>query len=71
MGDAAGIGVEIILKSFQHIAESEKFVLIGNREIFQKYENQLNLRLPSALEFINIDYDITNITSYHSPVECH
>ena len=53
MGDAAGIGVEIILKSFQHIKEPEKFALIGNNNIFQKAENQFNLKLPSALEFQN------------------
>ncbi|MCQ2957689.1 MAG: 4-hydroxythreonine-4-phosphate dehydrogenase PdxA [Candidatus Gastranaerophilales bacterium] len=61
MGDAEGIGVEIILKSFQHIKEPEKFILIGNKDIFQKAENQFNLKLPSDLEFINIDYDADNI----------
>ena len=61
MGDAAGISVEIILKSFQYISDANKYTLIGNKDIFYEAEKQFNLKLPDNLEFININYDIHNI----------
>ena len=61
MGDAAGIGPEIILKSFQQISSPEKFLLIGNKDIFDKTEKMFNIKLPNNLEFLNIDYNSGNI----------
>jgi len=62
MGDAAGIGPEIILKSFAKISDPNKYLLIGNRKIFAALENLCNIKLPDNLEFLNIDYDISLIT---------
>jgi len=61
MGDAAGIGPEIILKSFKKISDVSNYVLIGNRKIFEANENICNIKLPDSLEFIDIDYDISTI----------
>ena len=61
MGDAAGIGPEIILKSFRKISDVSKYILIGNRKIFEANENLCNIKLPTELEFIDIDYDISTI----------
>lgn len=61
MGDAAGIGPEIILKSFRKITDVSKYILIGNRKIFEANENLCNIKLPDELEFIDINYDISTI----------
>ncbi len=61
MGDAAGIGPEIILKAFNEISDVSHFVLIGNREIFKINEEICGKKLPENLDFIDIDYDAGKI----------
>ena len=53
MGDAAGIGPEIILKAFNEISDVSHFVLIGNREIFKINEEICGKKLPENLDFID------------------
>lgn len=53
MGEPAGIGSEIILKSLQHF-DCKNFILIGNKTIFEKTEKICSLKLPE-IEFINIE----------------
>ena len=60
MGDAAGIGPEIIIKALQYVDVS-RLLLIGNRDVFNKNEEILGIYLPENLEFLNIDYDISKI----------
>lgn len=60
MGDAAGIGPEIIIKALQYVDVS-RLLLIGNRDVFNKNEEVLGIYLPENLEFLNIDYDISKI----------
>lgn len=60
MGDPAGIGPEIILKSLPKI-DSSKILLIGNNKIFTRLENLYNLKIPKTIEFYNIEYDVSNI----------
>lgn len=62
MGDAAGIGPEIILKALNHIGNIENIILIGNKDIFDKNENICKIKLPKNIEFLNIEYQTNKIT---------
>ena len=53
MGEPDGIGSEIILKSLQDF-NCNKFILIGNKKVFEKTEKICSLKLPE-IEFINIE----------------
>ena len=61
MGDPAGIGAEIILKSLKHLSDCSDLIVVGNREIFRKNENLLNIELPKDIDFIDIPYNTDNI----------
>ena len=60
MGDPAGIGPEIILKSLSEL-DCSNLLLIGNREIFSRVEKFSGYSLPQNIEFFNIEYDISKI----------
>lgn len=61
MGDPAGIGAEIILKSLNELSDTSKLLLIGNREIFSRTEKISDIKLPKAVEFIDIPFDTSKI----------
>lgn len=61
MGDAAGIGAEIILKALKHLDDVSNLLIVGNIDIFKKVENICGLNLPSNIEFFNIEYDTNKI----------
>jgi len=61
MGDPAGIGPEIILKSLNKV-DTSKILLIGNKKIFDSNANLCNIKIPANLEIIDVDYDISSIT---------
>ena len=63
MGDCAGIGPEIIIKALNKIETKNNLVLIGNRKIFERNEKISNIKLPTTIEFIDIDYDTDLITN--------
>lgn len=61
MGDPAGIGPEIIVKSLNDIdCNLNNFVLIGNKSLFQQYCENNDITMPE-IEFINIDCNLSEI----------
>ena len=54
MGDAAGIGPEVVVKALGDaaIADLASFILVGSREIYQSTAERLAIRLPP-----NVQYD--------------
>ena len=60
MGDPAGIGPEIILKSLQKV-DLSKILLIGNRKIFEANASLCNIKIPKKLEIFDIKYDVSKI----------
>ena len=61
MGDPAGIGAEIILKSLKDFSDYSDIILVGNREIFNRNEKISNIKLPENIEFIDIPYDVNKV----------
>lgn len=61
MGDPAGIGTEIILKSLNKLADPSELILIGNSEIFSRAKKICGIKLPKTIEFIDIPYDTSGI----------
>jgi len=63
MGDPAGIGPEIILKTLNcGDFDPRRIVLIANTEIMSMYSDKLGLKLPSEQEIIDIPFDVSKIT---------
>ena len=60
MGDPAGIGPEIILKSLAEL-DCSNLLLIGNRDIFTRIEKICGLSLHQNINFCNVGYDVSNI----------
>ena len=56
MGDAAGIGPEIILKAINKINDLSDLLIIGNRNVFKRTENICNLFLPENIEFLDVPF---------------
>ncbi len=61
MGDPAGIGAEIILKSLNCLSALSDLIIIGNREIFSRAETISNINLPSSVNFIDIPFETSKI----------
>jgi len=69
MGDPAGIGPEIIIKAVNSINNFEKYLLIGNKEIFLETSRRLNQPLSEKLEILDIPCDVSQIKTGKSSVE--
>ena len=63
LGDPAGIGAEIILKSVTTLKDVSDLIVIGNREIFARAEKTSQLSLPENLQFCDIKFDTSKIKS--------
>lgn len=64
IGDAGGIGPEIIIKAFNSpgiIAEPKDFIVIGNQYLLNKIALESGLRLPKDVEIIDIPFDISKL----------
>ena len=61
MGDPAGIGAEIIIKSLNELDVFSDLLLIGNKDIFSFYEKSLSVNILDRIEFIDIPFDIDKI----------
>lgn len=65
MGDPAGIGPEIIIKTLNNLINDSftisDFLLIGNRDIFNSTILNISMNLPKNIEFIDIPCEISNI----------
>ncbi|MCR4881154.1 MAG: 4-hydroxythreonine-4-phosphate dehydrogenase PdxA [bacterium] len=61
MGDAAGIGPEIIIKALNKLDDISDLLLIGNMEIFEKYERTLGQKISKDIDVIDIPFDVSKI----------
>lgn len=64
IGDVGGIGSEIIIKAIntpEISANSDKFLLIGNRNRFYKTAAELGFNFPKDIEIYDIPLDISKI----------
>ena len=70
IGDPSGIGPEIIIKALNSLNfSSDKFLLIGNKEIFHKTSRELGLKLDDNIEIVNIPCPISKIKSGEESIE--
>jgi 4-hydroxythreonine-4-phosphate dehydrogenase len=70
IGDPAGIGPEIIIKALNSSnIDLEKFILIGNKDIFLKTALETGQPLDKKIEIIDIPCDLTKIHAGKTGVE--
>ena len=70
IGDPAGIGPEIIIKALNVLCfDNDKFILIGNKEIFHKTAKEAGLSLDSDIEIIDIPSPVAKIKTGELSIE--
>ncbi|MDD3012937.1 MAG: 4-hydroxythreonine-4-phosphate dehydrogenase PdxA [Candidatus Gastranaerophilales bacterium] len=61
IGDPAGIGPEIIIKALDSLSDNNKYLLIGNKDLFTKTAKNINTKIPDNIEIIDVPCDISKI----------
>ena len=60
-GDYNGIGVEIIIKALQNLHDIHPFIsVIGNKKIFEIFQQKHGLKLPDTIEVLDIPFDVND-----------
>jgi len=69
MGDPCGIGSDVILKalSSQDTSAMADFVVIGSKKVFCNVAEDIGLKLPNGINFLDIDNISIQDASYHKP----
>ena len=57
LGDCDSINIEIICKSFSLLKNKVKYIIIGNKEDFQKYQNKINSNIKLKVLIDTYDFD--------------
>lgn len=62
LGDPSGVGYEVTLKSIEKMElNTEKYILIGNKQLFQLKADELGTKVPTGTNFIDIPSDIPKL----------
>jgi 4-hydroxythreonine-4-phosphate dehydrogenase len=69
IGDPVGIGPEIIIKALNSLPDSSKYLLIGNKDIFAKTAESINVKIPENVEIIDIPCDLSGINVGQDGIE--